>query len=81
MYVIADRLVGKVLRKLRMESGLKQNQVADRLGTSQSMISKFESGERSLHLGEVYAYAEALGTSPQRILREVWESRNPPHGN
>ncbi|MCR5392100.1 MAG: helix-turn-helix domain-containing protein [Olsenella sp.] len=81
MYEIADRLVGKVLRKLRMESGLKQNQVADRLGTSQSMISKFESGERSLHLGEVYAYAEALGTSPQRILREVWESRNPPHGN
>ena len=50
MYEIADRLVGKVLRKLRMESGLKQNQVADRLGTSQSMISKFESGERSLHL-------------------------------
>ena len=81
MYEIADRLVGKVLRKLRMESGLKQNQVADRLGTSQSMISKFESGKRSLHLGEVYAYAEALGTSPQRILREVWESRNPPHGN
>lgn len=81
MYEIADRLVGKVLRKLRMESGLKQNQVADRLGTSQSMISKFESGERSLHLGEVYAYAEALDTSPQRILREVWESRNPPHGN
>lgn len=81
MYEIADRLVGKVLRKLRMESGLKQNQVADRLGTSQSMISKFESGERSLHLGEVYAYAEALGTSPQRILHEVWESRNPPHGN
>ena len=81
MYEIADRLVGKVLRKLRMESGLKQDQVAARLGINQSMISKFESGERSLHLGEVYAYAEALGTSPQRILREVWESRNPPHGN
>lgn len=79
MYEIADRLIGKVLRKLRIESGLKQDQVADRLGVNQSMISKFESGERSLHLGEVYAYAEALGTSPQRILQEVWDSRRPPH--
>lgn len=79
MYEIADRLIGKVLRKLRIESGLKQDQVADRLGVNQSIISKFESGERSLHLGEVYAYAEALGTSPQRILQEVWDSRHPPH--
>lgn len=81
MYEIADRLVGKVLRKLRIESDLKQEQVAARLGTNQSMISKFESGERSLHLGEVYAYAEALGTTPQHILQEVWDSQKPPHGN
>ena len=81
MYEIADRLVGKVLRRLRTESGLKQEKVAARLGTNQPMISKFESGERSLHLGEVYAYAEALGTTPQRILQEVWDSRRPPHGN
>lgn len=81
MYEIADRLVGKVLRRLRTESGLKQEQVAARLGTNQPMISKFESGERSLHLGEVYAYAEALGTTPQRILQEVWDSQRPPHGS
>ncbi len=80
MYEIADRLVGKVLRKLRIESGLRQEQVAERLDSSQSMISKFESGDRSLHLGEVYAYAEALGVSPQRILQEVWDSQKPPHG-
>ncbi|MDY4533618.1 MAG: helix-turn-helix transcriptional regulator [Tractidigestivibacter sp.] len=73
--------MGKVLRRLRTESGLKQEQVAARLGTNQPMISKFESGERSLHLGEVYAYAEALGTTPQRILQEVWDSQRPPHGS
>lgn len=81
MYEIADRLVGKVLRKLRIESGLKQDQVAARLGINQSMVSKFESGERSLHLSEVYAYADALGTTPQRILQEVWDNRLPRHGN
>ena len=81
MYEIADRLVGKVLRKLRMESGLKQDQVAARLGINQSMVSKFESGERSLHLVEVYAYAKALDTTPERILQEVWDNRLPRHGN
>lgn len=81
MYEIADRLVGKVLRKLRMESGLKQDQVAARLGINQSMVSKFESGECSLHLGEVYAYAKALDTTPERILQEVWDNRLPRHGN
>ena len=45
------------------------------------MVSKFESGERSLHLSEVYAYADALGTTPQRILQEVWDNRLPRHGN
>lgn len=81
MYEIANRLVGKVLRKLRMESGLKQDQVAARLGINQSMVSKFESGERSLHLGEVYADAKALDTTPERILQEVWDNRLPRHGN
>lgn len=45
------------------------------------MVSKFESGERSLHLGEVYAYAKALDTTPERILQEVWDNRLPRHGN
>ncbi len=38
------------LKKARLESGLDQKQVADKLGKSQSYISKIESGQRRIDL-------------------------------
>lgn len=57
--------VTEILARLRVEAGLTQQQVAERLGTSQSAISKLESGrDEELTLGEVRKYAELTG---QRI--------------
>jgi transcriptional regulator with XRE-family HTH domain len=70
----------KLLRDLRQKAGLKQEEVAAKLKTYQTFVSKYESGERVLDLPElrqichvfglsllefVQLYEEALGESEQ----------------
>jgi transcriptional regulator with XRE-family HTH domain len=38
---------GELIREARLRSGLTQQELADRLGTSQSVITRWESGQRS----------------------------------
>ena len=45
------------LKKARLESGLAQQDVADKLGKPQSYISKIESGERRLDVAEIKKFA------------------------
>ena len=45
------------LKKARLESGLSQQEVADKLGKPQSYISKIESGERRLDVAEIKKFA------------------------
>ncbi len=45
------------LKKARIEAGLAQQEVADKLGKPQSYISKIESGERRLDVAEIKKFA------------------------
>ncbi|MBD2058109.1 helix-turn-helix transcriptional regulator [Oculatella sp. FACHB-28] len=48
----------KRLRAARLESGLTQLEVANRLGEPQSYVSKCESGERRVDIVELSKFAE-----------------------
>ena len=52
--------VQTLLVSLRTEKGLRQVDLAERLGKPQSFVSKYESGERRLDFAEVYSVCEAL---------------------
>jgi len=45
------------LKMARIEAGLAQQEVADKLGKPQSYISKIESGERRLDVAEIKKFA------------------------
>jgi len=45
------------LKTARIEAGLTQQDVADKLGKPQSYISKIESGERRLDVAEIKKFA------------------------
>jgi len=45
------------LKKARIEAGLAQQEVADKLSKPQSYISKIESGERRLDVAEIKKFA------------------------
>jgi transcriptional regulator with XRE-family HTH domain len=49
------------LKKARIEQGLTQKVVAERLGVPQSFVSKYENGERRLDVVEFMTIAQALG--------------------
>jgi transcriptional regulator with XRE-family HTH domain len=64
MHKAADRRQHQVLRELlrqaRQESGLRQQDLAERLDEPQSFVSKYESGERRLSMIEVRLICQAL---------------------
>jgi len=52
-----------LLREIRQEAGLRQRDLAERIGLPQSFVSKCESGERRLDIVELRALCAALGVS------------------
>ncbi len=64
----------RLLREARKDAGLTQVQLADRLGQTQSFVSKCERGERRLDIAEVRAFCEALGISFSSFVTRFSES-------
>lgn len=52
-----------LLRNVRTDAGLTQEDVAERLGKPQSFVSKYESGERRLDVLELREVCAACGIS------------------
>jgi len=50
-----------VLREVRVEAGVRQSDLARRLGQPQSFVSKYEAGERRIDLIETREICRALG--------------------
>jgi len=65
-------LVG-LLREVRQSSGITQEQVAEKLGTKQSLVSKVERGERRLDVIELRRWVLALGVSFPKFLERFEE--------
>jgi transcriptional regulator with XRE-family HTH domain len=56
------------LREWRLHKGLTQEQLADKVGTTKAVISLLETEQRPLSSKWLRKFAEALGTTPGRIL-------------
>lgn len=65
-----------LLRQLRVDAGLKQADLADKLGQPQSFVSKYESGERRLDLLEIRQICEAAGVSLSDFVHRFESSIN-----
>jgi len=50
-----------LLREVRLQAGMRQTDVAAKLGKPQSFVSNYESGERRLDLLELQSLCEVLG--------------------
>lgn len=56
------RVLRELLKSIRAEAGLRQQDVADLLGQPQSFVSKYESGERRVDVLELAAICRACNT-------------------
>lgn len=64
------------LYRLRMSSGLRQSDLADKLNVPQSFISKIESGERRLDLIELREICIALDSNLKEFINEFEKALN-----
>lgn len=53
-----------LLRDARSQAGLTQQDLADRIGWTQSFVSKCERGERRIDVIDLLAYLGEIGVSP-----------------
>ena len=60
-----------LLRKIRVDADLRQDDVAERLDKPQSFVSKYESGERRLDVLELREICAALDTTLARFVAEL----------
>lgn len=65
----------RLLKSWRASAGLTQIQVGERLGNTQTFVSKVERGERRLDVVEFTEWCEALGMAPDEALQEFLAAR------
>lgn len=70
LYRPQNELLQELLRELRKEAGLLQEELARRLNKSQSFVSKYENGERRLDGVELYFVCNALGLGFAEFARK-----------
>ena len=60
-----------LLRQVRRDAGLRQEDLARILGEPQSFISKYENGERRLDILEVREICKAIGIPLEDFIRRL----------
>lgn len=60
-----------LVRRLRVDAGLRQADLARKLGEPQSFVSRYESGERRLDVLELRYICAVLGVSLADFIKEL----------
>jgi transcriptional regulator with XRE-family HTH domain len=60
-----------VLRATRVEAGLTQLQLSDKMGRANNYITKVETGERRLAFLDFLEIATHLGIDPQKLMERI----------
>ena len=66
-----EKLFGPILRRLRKEVGISQEELGARVDVSRSHIGRFETGEKVPNLNMLFRLAEALNVEAWTVLKEM----------
>lgn len=69
----AKEILAKNLRRYRNNTGLSQEELADRAGLHRTYISSVERAERNISLENIFLLAEALDIEPGELLKAINE--------
>lgn len=63
-----------LLKELRKQQGIKQQDLAELLGKPQSYVSKYEVGDRNIDLIELIDVAKSLDLEPAKAISDLVKS-------
>ena len=63
------RVVGKNVRRYRIEAEISQEELAAGMGVEQGYVSRLEAGKRNPTIVTIWHAAEALGVRPAALFR------------
>ncbi len=69
-----ERLFGRILRELRSERGLSQEELGFESNYHRTYISQLERGQKNPSLKAIFRLARVLGIRPSEMIRRI-ESR------
>lgn len=61
----------EALRSARLEAGLTQTQLSNKLRRPQSFVAKYENGERKVEVVEFVLISAAIGCDPHKVIEVV----------
>jgi len=73
IYSHDQELLQSLLKELRLNSGLRQVDLAEKLRCHQSFVSKYEAGERRLDILELRTVCRALGVGMNEVVQQLEE--------
>lgn len=74
------RILLQLLRQVRVDAGMRQEDLARALGRKQAYISKYELGERRLDLLELVAVCDAVGVPLIEFVKQFEKARGAIYG-
>lgn len=72
-----DRVLGEVVKRYRLESGLTREDVSVDMDCNVSTIERLESGRSSVNLYSIVQMCRAMNISPAELVHEVSERTCP----
>ena len=65
--------IGSRIKETRLKLGLKQKELAEKIGVSESRISQYENGSQNPRINTLIKLSEALGVSLKSLCGDEWE--------
>ena len=79
------KIFGQILQSIRIQKGLTQGQLGEKIGLTNKAISAWEAGTRGPDINDLFKLVEALGVSADYLLGrsdnpKVSKARKPQEG-
>ena len=68
--------IGKIIKELRKENNMSQEELAEKLGVSRSAVGLYEQGKRKVNYERVNELADIFGVSSDYLLGRI-DKKNP----
>lgn len=73
-YPAPSQVFGENLKRIRLLTGMSQEQLAERAGLDRTYVSSVERGKRNISLNNIFKLADALDVTPGELMQTTYSN-------